>query len=232
MLQDLVRQLLDPAHLLTQIPYALLVLSMLMNDMGWLRAIAVSAGVIRIVNRAFFDIDPVIVFWETIFVAVNVAQLAILWYYTKRHRFSADEHHFVANLPRDVERRKLRRLLRTARLATARPGDRLTEEGKPVAEVMYLAEGVVQIEREGRIIAVCGPGDFLGEMSFLSGNPASATAVVVKPARFFAFEQEKLRTMLAADSDLRRALDAGFSRNLIGKLAKTNQLPDGQPSAG
>lgn len=232
MLQDLVRQLLDPAHLLTQIPYALLVLSMLMNDMGWLRAIAVSAGVIRIVNRAFFDIDPVIVFWETIFVAVNVAQLAILWYYTKRHRFSADEHHFVANLPRDVERRKLRRLLRTARLATARPGDRLTEEGKPVAEVMYLAEGVVQIEREGRIIAVCGPGDFLGEMSFLSGNPASATAVVVKPARFFAFEQEKLRTMLAADSDLRRALDAGFSRNLIGKLAKTNQLPEQQPSAG
>jgi hypothetical protein len=222
MFDDLIARLLDPAHLLTQIPYALLVLSMLMNDMGWLRAIAVSAGIIRIINRAFFEIDPVIVVWESIFVAVNVGQLLLLWYYARRHRFSADEGHFVANLPKDVERRKVRRLLRMARMATAGAGTELTREGEPVAEVMYLAEGVVQIEREGRIIAVCGPGDFLGEMSFLSGNPASATAIVVKPVRFFAFEQEKLRAALAADSDLRRAMDAGFSQNLIGKLAKTN----------
>lgn len=222
MFDELIASLLDPAHLLTQVPYALLVLSMLMNDMGWLRAIAVSAGVIRIVNRAFFEIDPVIVVWESIFVAVNVGQLLLLWYYARRHRFSADEGHFVDNLPKDVERRKLRRLLRMASIATAEPGTKLTREGETVAEVIYLAEGVVQIEREGRIIAVCGPGDFLGEMSFLSGNPASATTVVVKPVRYFAFEQQKLRTALAADSDLRRAMDFGFSQNLIGKLAKTN----------
>ena len=222
MFDDLITSLLDPAHLLTQIPYALLVLSMLMNDMGWLRAIAISAGVIRIINRAFFDIDPVIVVWESIFVAVNVGQLLLLWYYARRHRFSDDEKHFVASLPSDVERQKLRRLLRMARIATAEAGAQLTREGEAVAEVMYLAEGVVQIEREGRIIAVCGPGDFLGEMSFLSGNPASATAVVVKPVRYFAFEQHKLRAALTADSDLRRAMDSGFSRNLIGKLAKTN----------
>jgi hypothetical protein len=99
MFDDLIARLLDPTHLLTQIPYALLVLSMLMNDMGWLRAIAISAGVIRIVNRAFFEIDPVIVVWESIFVAVNVGQLLLLWYYARRHRFSADEDQFVANLP-------------------------------------------------------------------------------------------------------------------------------------
>lgn len=221
-MNDLLARLLDPAHLLTQIPYALLVLSMLMNDMGWLRAIAISAGLIRIVNRAYFDIDPVIVVWESVFVAVNIVQLLILWYFARRHRFSEDEKSFVANLPADVARQKIRRLLRASRLEHAEPGATLTTEGQPVDNVMYLAEGVVQIERAGRIIAVCGPGDFLGEMSFLSGNPANATAVVVKPVRYFAFEQERLRTILAADSDLRRAMDAGFSRNLLGKLAKSS----------
>lgn len=214
-------QMLDPSHALTHLPYALLVLSMLMNSMGWLRAIAIAAGLIRIVNRAFFEVDPVIVFWEVIFVAVNVAQLLILWYYARRHRFAEHEQPFAESMPRNVERRTVRRLLRLAHLRHAEPGERLTTEGAPVAELMFIAEGVVQIERGGGIVAVCGPGDFLGEMSFVTDAPASATAVVVKPLRYLAFDQTRLRTALAADSELKQAMDASFNRNLVGKLAKT-----------
>lgn len=220
--QDFVAQMSDPRHLLTHLPYALLVISMLMNDMGWLRAIAIAAGVIRIINRSFIDIDPIIVFWEVIFVAVNVVQLAILWYYARRHRFSEDEQRFAAIMPAGVDRRTVRRLLRLASPRHAGEGHTLTEEGKPVAELVFIADGVLQIEQGGRIVAVCGPGDFVGEMSFVTGAAASATAIVAKPLRYLAFEQGKLRAALQADTDLRQALDASFNRNLVGKLAKAN----------
>jgi CRP-like cAMP-binding protein len=88
---------------------------------------------------------------------------------------------------------------------------------------MFIADGVVQIERGGQIVAVCGPGDFLGEMSFLTGSPATATAVVVKPLRYLGFDQARLRQALDADSDLKQAMDASFNRNLVGKLAKSGQ---------
>ena len=214
-------RMLDPSHILTHVPYALLVLSMLMNDMGWLRAIAIAAGVIRIINRAWFEVDPIIVFWEVIFVAVNVGQLMILWYYARRHRFTEHETPFAASMPSSVDRRSIRRLLKLARQRSAQPGDRLTTEGAMVDELMFIAEGVVQVEREGRIVAVCGPGDFLGEMSFVSGAPASATAVVARPLRYLAFNQMRLRNALEADSELKQAMDASFSRNLVGKLAKS-----------
>ena len=55
--QAFLERMLDPSHILTHVPYALLVLSMLMNDMGWLRAISIGAGVIRIVNRAWFEVE-------------------------------------------------------------------------------------------------------------------------------------------------------------------------------
>ena len=216
-------RMLDPSHILTHVPYALLVLSMLMNDMGWLRAIAIAAGVIRIINRAWFEVDPIIVFWEVIFVAVNVGQLAILWYYARRHRFAEHESHFADSMPQSVDRRSIRRLLKLAHLRRAEPGDKLTTEGALVDELMFIAEGVVQIEREGRIVAVCGPGDFLGEMSFVSGSPASATAVVARPLRYLAFNQMRLRNALDADSELKQAMDASFNRNLVGKLAKAGQ---------
>jgi len=224
MLSELVAQLTDPGHLLTHLPYALLVLSMLMNDMGWLRAIAIAAGLIRIVNRAFIDIDPVIVFWESIFVGVNVVQLLVLWYYAKRHRFTDDEQRFAAIMPASIDRRSIRRLLRLAQMRHADAGARLTLEGQSVNELLFLAEGVAQIEKGGRIIGVCGPGDFLGEMSFVSGAPASATAVASRPVRYLAFDQKKLRTAVDADADLRRAIDASLNSNLVGKLAKANAV--------
>lgn len=215
-------RMMDPSHLLTHLPYALLVISMLMNDMGWLRAIAISAGVIRIINRAFFEIDPIIVFWEVIFVGVNVVQLLILWYYAKRYRFSEDEQRFAAIMPASIDRRTIRRLLRLAKLRHAAEGQQLTHEGRPVTELVFIADGVMQIEQGGRIVAVCGPGDFVGEMSFVTGAPASATAVAAKPMRYLAFEQSRLRAAIEADNDLRQALDASLNHNLVGKLAKAN----------
>ncbi len=221
--QIFLARMLDPSHILTHIPYALLVLSMLMNSMGWLRAIAIAAGVIRIINRAWFEVDPIIVFWEVIFVAVNVGQLLILWYYARRHRFAEHETHFAASMPASVDRRSIRRLLKLAEVRHAQPGEALTTEGAAVRELMFIADGVVQIERGGQIVAVCGPGDFLGEMSFVTGSPATATAAVVKPLRYLAFDQVRLRQALDADSDLKQAMDASFNRNLVGKLAKSGQ---------
>jgi hypothetical protein len=219
---SLLSQLLDPTHLLTHLPYALLVISMLMNDMSWLRGIAISAGIVRIINRGFIAVAPGIVVWEVIFVAVNVAQLAIVWYYRKRHRFDADEKRLADNLSAGTERHIVRRLLRLSQIQSAAPDTVLTEEGKSVGSVFFITDGIVQIEKAGRIVGVCGPGDFVGEMSFLSGEPASATARVVKPVRYFAFSQERLRNAAGRDGDLRQALLSGFSRNLIGKLSKAN----------
>jgi len=223
--ESFVERMLDPSHFLTHLPYALLVISMLMNSMGWLRAIAIAAGLIRIVNRAFFEVDPIIVFWEIIFVAVNVGQLLILWYYARQHRFAEHEQRFAESMPRGVERRTIRRLLKLTRLRQAEPGERMTTEGALVGDLMFIAEGVVQIERGGQIVAACGPGDFLGEMSFLTGAPATATAVVVKPTRYLAFDQTRLRLALEADGELKQAMDASFSRNLVGKLTKTSGGP-------
>lgn len=216
------REMLDPAKFLTHLPYALLVISMMMNDMGWLRAIAIVAGLVRILNRAYFEVDHVIVFWEVIFVAVNIGQLLILWYYKKRHRFSEEEKRFVDNMPTNVDRRTIRRLLKLSERREAAPDISLTRQGEAVGEVLFISEGLVQIERDGNIIGVCGPGDFIGEMSFISGSHANATARAVKPVRYFAFAQPRLRSALAADAELQRAMEAGFNRNLIGKLEKAN----------
>lgn len=222
MLQQLWTGLANPVELFGHFTYFLLIVSMLMRRMIWLRSLAVASGLTKIVYRAFFVLDPVSVLWETIFVIVNVVELGIIWYAEYRHRFTEEGSHFAANMPAGTERASIKRLLEYAELMRFQPGETLTRQSEAVPHLMYIADGIVKIEVGDRVVAICGPGDYIGELSFLSGQAANATATVVKPVRALAFDQAKLSAAIEADPALRRTLESALNRNLAGKLARSN----------
>lgn len=229
LLDELLRGLSDPVILFGHFTYFLLIASMLMRRMVTLRILAVASGLAKIVYRAVFVLDPVSVLWETIFVIVNVVQLLIIWYYEYHHRFDEEHQHFADNMPDTVDRSAIKRLLDLAELERLEPGRTLTSEGQAVSQLVYIADGIVKVEHADRVVAICGPGDYIGELSFLSGNPASATATVVKPTRALVFDQARLTTAIGTDAQLRRTLESALNKNLAGKLTRSNnQAPAGQ----
>ncbi len=227
----LLEGLTDPAILFGHFTYFLLIVSMLMRRMVWLRAFAVASGMTKIVYRAFFVFDPVSVLWETIFVLVNVGQLLIIWYYERHHRFSGAQRHFAENMPPGMDRATIKRLLGFSVPRQVAVGEELTREGEPVDHLLYVAAGEVRIVHGERLVATCGPGDYVGEMSFLTGKPASATARAGTPATLLAFERKKLRAAIDSDTALRRTLEAALSRNLAEKLVRSNDAARPAPSA-
>jgi hypothetical protein len=232
MIDQLLHGLSDPVILFGHFTYFLLIASMLMRRMVTLRLLAVASGLAKIVYRAFFVLDPVSVLWEAIFVLVNVVQLVLIWYYEYHHRFDEEHKHFADNMPDTVDRSAIKRLLDLADLERYDPGTVLTTEGHAVTKLVYIADGIVKIEHGDRVVAICGPGDYIGELSFLSGNPASANTTVVKPCRALVFDQAKLTAAMASDAQLRRTLDSALNKNLAGKLSRSNnQLPKAHPVA-
>jgi CRP-like cAMP-binding protein len=221
-LDEIARSLTSPVELFGHFTYFLLIVSVLMRRMVWLRSLAVASGLAKIVYRAFFVLDPVSVLWETVFVIVNLIQLVIIWYNEYQHRFTEEGNHFAANMPAGIERSSIKRLLEHADLQRFEPGATLTREGQPVPLLMYIADGIVKIEAGDRVVAICGPGDYVGELSFLSGLAANATATVVKPVRLLAFDQARLAAAIETDPQLRRTLESALNRNLAGKLARAN----------
>jgi CRP-like cAMP-binding protein len=125
-------------------------------------------------------------------------------------------------MPDTVDRSAIKRLLDLADLERYEPGKVLTAEGEKVTQLVYIADGIVKVERAERVVAICGPGDYIGELSFLSGNVATATATVVKPARALVFDQAKLTAAIGSDAQLRRTLDSALNKNLAGKLTRAN----------
>jgi CRP-like cAMP-binding protein len=72
-------------------------------------------------------------------------------------------------------------LLAAAPVKTYAPGEVVLERNVPLRAIFVVDEGSVRVERDdgGHVItlAVLGPGQFFGEMSFVDGAPTSATVV-------------------------------------------------------
>ncbi|HZY67209.1 MAG TPA: cyclic nucleotide-binding domain-containing protein [Devosia sp.] len=221
--QSLAAGLSDPVILFGHFTYLLLIVSMLMRRMVWLRTLAIASGLAKIIYRGFFMVDPVSVVWEAIFVAVNVGQLIVLWYYERYHTFPEDQRHFVSTMPAGVEKRSLRKLLKLASVREIPAGMLLTTAGEAVKELIFVTKGVALVERDGTPFAACEAGDYVGEMSFLTGKPASATARAFKPMRVLVFPQDKLKAAVAKEPGIRRALESSLNLNLVGKLVRSNE---------
>lgn len=221
--------------------YMLLVLSMMMRTMIRLRIIAVSAGLTSMAYGLFWLKDPVTVFWELVFVSVNLIQLSIILYENRRAKFSDEEKIVVSAMVPGQDLRHARRILSLGKWEEAEPGRVLIEAGEMVQHLLLLVRGAVSVERDDRIIGVCGEGDFLGEISYLNRVGATATVTVANHVRYIAFERNRLSAFLKRDPELRQAVEASFNRNLVGKLVKTSHAmtqhrpaasgPDRQPAA-
>jgi len=95
-------------------------------------------------------------------------------------------------------------------------GDVLFREGESGELMFVIQSGAVRITKEiggeDKVLAVLGPGEFLGELAILNGKPRTATATVVDTARCLVIDAKTLEAMVAKNAEI--------ALRLIKKLAK------------
>ena len=154
---------------------------------------------------------------------VNAIQLAIMLLAGRRKSMDEDEKLFVETVMPVLDGNLRTRMLKLARWETRQPGEVLVEEGQAAPQLVFIARGAASVEKAGTIVGVCGPGDFLGEMSFLTGRPASATVRVANEVRCCTYDPATLKALAQKNPAIRQALEFSFNRNLVGKLERMNE---------
>lgn len=211
----------QPENLLGHLAYVLLITSMMMWNINWLRALAILAGTLSAFYYWTLD-DKVSMFWETIFTLVNIAQLMILQIENRRGIFNEDEDYFIKTCLPNIERSYARRLVKLGAWTEVQDETILVFENKVPDKLKFIVSGKADVFRDEKLIGRVGRGDFVGEISYLTGETATATAIVTEPVRYLAFGQERLREHLSRNTEVRHALETSFNRNLVDKLIKSN----------
>jgi CRP-like cAMP-binding protein len=85
-------------------------------------------------------------------------------------------------------------------------GSVLFREGEPGRDMYVVQHGRVTISKRvgevEKILSSLGPGEFLGEMSILSGKPRSATATCAEDARLLVIDAKTFEAMVRSNAEI------------------------------
>jgi transcriptional regulator with GAF, ATPase, and Fis domain/polyferredoxin len=100
------------------------------------------------------------------------------------------------------------------------PEDRVIfKQGDESESFFIVISGTVKIFRtsadnQESIIAYLKDGEGFGEVSLLTGEPHSATAITVKPTNLLVFSKKEINRLIVSDPDISLALIKGFASRL------------------
>jgi hypothetical protein len=162
------------------------------------------------------------------FIAISLFGMARFYIVTHRVQFSDEEQVVQHMLVPTLDKSDARRFLKLRTFRDLEEGSILTEEKSSVPCLYVIVSGLASVVVNGRQIASLGDGTLVGEMSSLSGAPASATVVTSAPSRIFEIESTVLNAYLAKNMNVRQELQSRFAGQISDKLVAANQALAGQ----
>lgn len=187
-----------------------------------LRYVLLAAGLAAI---AHFVIDGQVA-WTVlaaIFVAINLLQIAVLRRRARSGSMLEEEVGLFARLLGVEDPGRQQRLRDLMVWRDVAPGDVLMRQDQPDPPLIYVARGGVHVECDGLRVGTCGPEEFLGEMSLVSGQTASATVIVAEPSRVASFDRDALAHYARAVPEVDTALTHALNRGLAAKVRRMNE---------
>jgi CRP-like cAMP-binding protein len=206
----------------THIASVLTLLAYLVKEMLWLRFLTILASVAGIIFNYFVPATPLwaVIWWNVVFIIINVVQIMIIFKERSNVTFTEEERELYETLFKDFEPFEFMKLLRIGTWLEASKGQALTIEGKPLDNIILIYNGLLSVEIGGQQVRQMKDGSLIGEVSFITGGPATATVVALEPTRYMAWPKHEMRRLLNRNPSMRFAMESIFSKELIKKLVR------------
>ncbi|HEY6121538.1 MAG TPA: cyclic nucleotide-binding domain-containing protein [Pyrinomonadaceae bacterium] len=206
----------------THLASILTLLAYLVRDILWLRALTVAASVAGIIFNYYVPATPLwaVIYWNVIFIIINAVQIAIIIKERSGVHFSEEEQELYETLFQNFAPFEFMKLLRLGKWLEAKIGQTLAVETQRLDNVMLIYSGLVSVEMSGRQVGMMKDGSLVGEVSFITQGPATATVRAMEPTRYLSWSKQDLRRLLMRNPTMKFAMDTVFSKELSKKLAR------------
>jgi hypothetical protein len=204
---------------LIHVANVLYLVSYLVKDILWLRVLTVVAGSTLMPYYAL-RADPLwaAVAWNVLFIAINAYQIYLLILERRPVRLGEDEQRLYQLAFRSLTPREFQKLVGIGRWESAGEGEVIVRKGEDLDRMMVIFAGSVDVRSGDRRLVELKEGQFVGEMSFLSGERPTVDVVAKQGARFVSWSKAPLRAFLEQHGGMRAALQMILGADLVGKL--------------
>jgi len=207
---------------LGHLAYTLILCSFLVRDIFWLRTLSVTASLSFIafsMSRGIY----LQVYWNIAFITINASHIVWIIYENRGVKFTEDEQELFETVFRNFSPVEFLKLLRQGTWLHASAGDTLAVQGENLGRIMLVFHGLADVSIDEGKVAEVKDGEFIGEMSFLTEEEASATVTATEPTRYLAWNKQQLRKFLNRNPSLRFAMQGVLGVDVSKKLKEMDE---------
>src|SRR5262245_23061798 len=199
----------------------LLLVAYSVRDILWLRWFAVAAA---LTNIPYFLLQSTVlwppILWALVFTAINLYQIARLYFERRPVVLSQDEQKLYDLGFRSLRPGEFVSLSLVGEWKTAEAGEKVVTEGEPVSSLCIPITGSADVRKRGEPIGTLKPGHIIGTALALTGERSPVEVTFTERARYMRWSLPSLRSFMDKRPDLRLTLQGLVNRDLAGKLER------------
>ncbi len=194
----------------------------LVRDILWLRILTVVAA-FCLIPYFYFRPEPLMtpIYWNLVFTALNAFWVVRLLLERRPVKLSADERRLCELVFRTMTPREMIKILKLATWLDAAADECFVRRGKQLDRLMVIFSGKACVEVDGRNVTELQPGQFIGSISYVTGETAPANVVSLEPTRYVSWSKAALKEFMAKNPDLHSALKTTLAIDLARWLEAT-----------
>jgi hypothetical protein len=202
---------------------AVYVIGAMVKNMMWLR-ISMIVGCIIEIFYAYWYSPPIWleIYWCSLWLVVNAIQLAILIRERWTLVFDEDERWLYRTVFAGFTEVNFKKLMKLARWEIFAPKEVLVQEDVVIEHLMLVFHGNAVVESKDRHIAHVRNGNFVGEMSFISGSTTCARVTAQSETRCLIWKKNDLISLMEKIPEIGAGLKSVFNVDLLTKLQIRN----------
>lgn len=191
------------------------------RDMAWLRAITILAASLTL-PYYFAQSEPLYsaMGWQTAFILINSVNLAVLLLERRPVPLTEAQQQLHISTFRTLTPREMLRVLKPAKWRRLDKGEKLIRQGEHIRQLMLIHQGHAEVFTGDTFRANVGPGDFVGEMSFATGNATSADVIAKEPIDYLVWERNDLERLYQRHPKLKDAMHGIIGIDMARKLSR------------
>ncbi len=197
--------------------FGLIAFSFLVKDILYLRILSILASLFSVFYNFYIPLEPMWlpIGWNLVFVVVNLYHIAVIIYEKRPVHMDDKNTELYETLFKELTPVEYLKISKVAEWRTFQPGEKIIRQNTPVTDLILIYNGTVDVAVDHKAVAQLKDGQFVGEMSFLTEKPATATCVVRHETECLVWKQPEFKDLLKRNPSLYYTIQGLLSSQLI-----------------
>ena len=202
--------------------FGLIAFSFFVKDILYLRLVSILASLFSVFYNYVIPVEPmwIPIGWNFVFVGLNLYHIAVLMYEKRPVKMNDKNTELYETLFKDMTPVEYLKVSKIAEWKKFESGEIIIKQGAPVKDLHLIYNGTVDVAVEGKKVAELKDGQFVGEMSFLTEKPATATCVVKHDTELLVWRQREFKELLKRNPSLYYSIQSLLSAQLVSISSK------------